>query len=100
MGVIVFAHTCIYRDVRVWEVRFSYILVYTEYVSVYTIMGFSSRGSAFQMYAVLTNVHGIYVVYPWIYHGCQNGVDTIHGISMDIPRHPKMAANRGPINIG
>jgi hypothetical protein len=33
----------------------------------------------FQLYAVLTNTIGIYVVYPWI----SNGVD-IHGVSMNI----------------
>ncbi len=37
LGVIAFAHTRIYRDVRVWEVRFSYISVYTEYINVYWV---------------------------------------------------------------
>ncbi len=33
--------------------RFSYISVYTEYINIYTIMGFSSRGSGFQMRAFI-----------------------------------------------
>ncbi len=51
LGVIVFAHTRISRDIRLWELRFSYISRYTTYFSRYTIMGNLSRGSRFQMKA-------------------------------------------------
>jgi len=49
LGVIVFAHTRIPRDVRLWEMRFSYISRYTQYISRYTNMGKLSRGSGFQI---------------------------------------------------
>ncbi len=39
--------TGIYRNIRVWEWGFSYISVCTQYISVYTITGVSSRGSGF-----------------------------------------------------
>ncbi len=51
LGVIVFAHTRIYRDIRLWEMRFSYIPRYTPNISRYTIVGYLSRGSGFQMRA-------------------------------------------------
>ncbi len=35
LGVIVFAHNRISRDIRLWEMRFSYVSRYTQYISVY-----------------------------------------------------------------
>ncbi len=49
LGVIVFAHNRISRDILLWEMRFSYISRYTQYISRYTNMGKLSRGSGFQM---------------------------------------------------
>ncbi len=50
LNVIVFAHTRIYRDVRVWEVGFSYTSVCTRSLSAYIrTWGFPSRVSGFQM---------------------------------------------------
>ncbi len=36
LGVKVFAHNRISRDIRLWEMRFSYISRYTQYISRYT----------------------------------------------------------------
>ncbi len=57
LGVIVFTHTRIFRDIRLWEMRLSYISRYTKYISRfityisrYTNMGRLSRGSDFQLH--------------------------------------------------
>ncbi len=52
LGVIVFAHNRISRDIRLWEMRFSYISRYTQYISRYTNMGELSRGSGFRWWLV------------------------------------------------
>jgi hypothetical protein len=39
----------------------------------------------YHVYVDVLHIHGIYMVYPWIYHVCPTYTWYIHGISLDIP---------------
>ncbi len=86
LGVIVFTdnHLLVSRDIRLWEMRFSYISRYTQYILRYTNMGKLSRGSSFQR----LNHDAVTVIE---HHGSDSASRTLKG--------SRSSANRGVLRM-